>query len=267
MTRSFPCYFSISDTLSQAKKDGRKKKMAVHGLFSQHFRSQSFCLVTPEYFVPDYSSGKKLQTPRLKPAFEKGADLRGNMRNTVQVAFITVLALLSVYLIITERSRTDSLNKKINTINERLRHRDQECKERIASLKAAAALEKGGTMAHSGKPSGNLFEKLPSDVYRKRLETVEEMRVGLKLTPDQEEKVKMILEDFSRDKTEVFGRVSRWKGSIFDPRLIHEINGLREEALTRVKSVLSGSQYSMFQLKGYEAKLGLKSYSAGTSNR
>jgi hypothetical protein len=185
------------------------------------------------------------------------------MRNKVQLVVIAVLMVLSAYLMITDKNAIDFLKKENRLLNAQLVQKDEACETRIALLKASSASEKEKTMAAADRPVPNLLAKLPVNQAQKRRETIEEMSGVLKLTDGQKEEIKAILVDFRRQKMEVLGRLSGGKISIFDPRLIEEINWTKKKALARLKAVLTGEQYAIFVEKSYEEKLGLRTFRAG----
>lgn len=188
------------------------------------------------------------------------------MSNKVQLGMIAVLAVLSVYLMITNKNSTDSLKNEIRMLNAKLSQKDGECEAKMALLRAAAAKEKKETVA-AENPVTNLLARLPVDPSQRRRDTVEGMKGVLKLTDGQNEEMKVILDDFRKEKMAVLARLSREKIFIWDPRFIDEINGVREKAMANVKSTLTSGQYEMFLDKGYDAKLGLRPVRLGSSNR
>lgn len=189
------------------------------------------------------------------------------MRNRFQMALIAVLVALSAYLFITGRHETDSLKNEIRSLDARLSQKDAEYEARIARLKAGAGGEKGERVAVAKRPMPNLIAGLSGNILQKRRETFEKMSAVLKLTAIQKEQISNILQDFRTQKSQVLGKISAGKMSIFDPALVGEVNGLRQEAMARVKSVLNGQQYRMFREKGYEERLGLHSDRAGNSSQ
>ncbi len=187
------------------------------------------------------------------------------MRNKMQLVVIAVLMVLSAYLMITNRNAIDSLKKENRLLKAQLAQKDEACESRIALLKTSAAGEKEKTVAATDRPVPNLLAKLPVNQAQKRRETIEEMSGVLKLTDGQKEEIKVILIDFRKQKREVLGSLSDGKISIFDPRLIEEINGTKKKALARVKAVLTDEQYTIFAEKSYEDKLGLRPFKVGRS--
>jgi hypothetical protein len=172
---------------------------------------------------------------------------------------------LSAHSMITNKNAIDSLKKENRLLNAKLVQKDEACETRIALLKTSAGSEKEKTTAATDMPVPNLLAKLPVNQAQKRRETIEEMSGVLKLTDGQKEEIKVILVDFRKQKREVLGRLSGGKISIFDPRLIGEINGTKKKALARVKAVLTGEQYTVFLEKSYEEKLGLRTFKVGRS--